>query len=180
MTHTVLHINASAAGDVSVSRKATAALVAEQAATKVITRDVAADPLPYVSEAWANARIVPADERSAEQNAILAQSDMLVAELQAADTIVVGLPVYNFGIPASLKAWVDLVARPKLTFTYTAEGPKGLLTGKKAIVAVAAGGTPIGAPYDYASTHMTHILNFLGITDVTVINAKEYIAADVA
>jgi len=180
MTHTVLHIDASAASITSISRNATQAIVAAQNADTIIVRDVARQNLPFVTEAWIDARVVPTDERSAVENEILRLSDDLVAELFAADTIVIGLPIYNFGMPASLKAWVDLIARPKLTFEYIADGPKGLLTGKKAIIAVASGGTTIGSPFDFASTHMTQVLNFLGVTDVQIVNAQENIGANAA
>ncbi len=94
-----------------------------------------------------------------------------MAEVQAADTIVIGLPIYNFGVPAALKAWIDLIARAGVTFQYSAEGPKGLLTGKHAIVAVASGGTEIGSDIDFASGYIRHVLGFVGITDVTFIRA---------
>jgi len=173
MTKTLLHIDASVAGDASVSRKATARLVADEQADRIIYRDLAADALPHITGDWADARLVPATERTTAQHDVLAQSDSLVDELQNADTIVIGLPIYNFGMPANMKAWVDLIARPKLTFTYTEKGPEGLLKGKKAIIAVAAGGTQIDSPADFASTHLKFVLGFLGITDVTVLNARD-------
>ena len=176
----VLHIDASVGGAASASRAASAALVAEQQAETVITRDLAADPLPQITADWAAARLVPAGALSDADRAELALSDTLVAELDAADTIVIGLPIYNFGMPASLKAWVDLVARPKVTFQYGPYGPEGLLQGKRAIIAMASGGTSIDSPGDFASTHLTHVLKFLGIEDVTVVNAAEVVAAQAA
>jgi FMN-dependent NADH-azoreductase len=94
-----------------------------------------------------------------------------VAELQAADTVLIGLPIYNFGVPAALKAWIDLVARAGVTFRYSAEGPVGLLEGKRAIISVASGGTEAFSEIDYATTHLKHVLGFIGITDVEVIRA---------
>lgn len=173
MTKTLLHIDASVAGDDSVTRKATAHIVADEQADTIIYRDLAADALPHVTGDWADARLVPATERTDAQHAVLAQSDSLVDELQRADTIVIGLPIYNFGMPANMKAWIDLIARPQLTFAYTENGPEGLLKGKKAIIAVASGGTPIDSPADFASTHLKFVLGFLGITDVTVMNARD-------
>ena len=180
MTRTILHIDASVGGDTSISRAASAKIVAESGAARIITRDLSATPLPQIPGDWAAARLVAPKDRSPDQKAILAGSDALIAELQAADEIVIGLPIYNFGMPASLKAWVDLVARPGVTFRYTQTGPEGLLTGKRATIVVASGGTPIGGDWDFASTHLKHVLGFIGITDVTVVAAAEINAAKAA
>jgi hypothetical protein len=94
-----------------------------------------------------------------------------VAELKAADTLVIGLPIYNFGVPAALKAWVDQVARAGVTFKYSEYGPKGLLEGKRAIVAVASGGTEAGSDIDFATGYIRHVLGFIGITDVEFVTA---------
>ena len=114
---------------------------------------------------------MPADQRSADEKAELALSDTLIAELRAADTIVIGLPIYNFGVPAALKAWVDLVARPGVTFRYGENGPEGLLEGKRVILAMASGGTPAGSDIDFATGFMRHVLGFIGITDVQLVSA---------
>jgi FMN-dependent NADH-azoreductase len=98
-------------------------------------------------------------------------SDELVAELKSADAVVIATPIYNFSVPAPLKAWIDLIARPRVTFRYTPKGPVGLLQGKRAYVAIASGGTPIGGELDFASTYLRHMLGFIGITDVTIIGA---------
>ncbi|MEQ8367502.1 MAG: NAD(P)H-dependent oxidoreductase, partial [Roseicyclus sp.] len=118
------------------------------------------------------ANFTPADARSDDQKAKLALSDDLVAELKAADTIVIGLPIYNFGVPAALKAWVDQVARAGVTFQYSEYGPKGLLDGKRAIVVVASGGTEAGSDIDFATGYIRHVLAFIGITEV------DFVAAD--
>jgi len=141
--------------------------------TSVARRDLAETRLPFVDQSWIGANFTDPAERDDEQKAALALSDQLVAELKAADTIVIGLPVYNFGIPAALKAWVDLIARARETFRYTENGPVGLLENKRAILVYASGGTPAGSDIDFASTYMKHILGFVGITDVTVINAGQ-------
>lgn len=167
----ILHIDASAHLKTSVSRAASAQLVADLGGS-VVRRDLSADPLPYVDAAWADARLTDPDTRSSADADRLALSDTLVGELQAADTVVIGTPVYNFAAPASLKAWMDLAARPGVTFTYTANGPKGLLDGKKAIVTVASGGTSIGSPADHLTPHLRFFLGFIGITDVQFIDAK--------
>jgi len=113
----------------------------------------------------------PEDLTEADRD-VLAFSDTLIKELQDADTIVIGVPIYNFGSPASLKAWMDLVARPRVTFRYTEGGPEGLLKGKKAIITAASGGVPVGSDKDFATRHLTFFLGFLGITDVTIIDTK--------
>ena len=180
MTKTILHIDASIGGAASRSRQASARIASETPGARIIRRDLAASPLPQIGGIWAEARLIPPKDRNNAAQAALALSDKLVAELQAADHIVIGLPIYNFGMPASLKAWVDLVARLNVTFRYTSSGPEGLLAGKTATVVVASGGTAIGSAGDFASTHLTHVLRFLGIADVTVIAATDIVAANAA
>ncbi len=177
---TVLHINASGTIDGSVSRAATAQLLQELDPTKVISRDLAKTPLPQVDETWITTRLIPEAEHTEADRAVLALSDELIAELRAADVILIGMPMYNFGMPASLKAWVDLIARPKVTFAYTENGPVGLLEGKRAVVAVASGGVPVGAPIDFATPHLQQVLRFIGIDEVTVHTAKDVLAAQAA
>lgn len=171
MTHTLLRIDASARRTGSVTRDLSDQIIARLSPETVLTRDLAETPLPQIDEAWVGANFTPADDRSDADKARLALSDTLVAELQAADTIVIGLPIYNFGVPAALKAWIDLVAQAGLTFRYTAEGPQGLLTGKRAILAVASGGTEAGSEIDFALRYMKHVLSFIGITEVETIAA---------
>lgn len=174
MTH-ILHINASANLTDSVSRAASNQIVAGLGGS-VTHRDLTTDVLPQIDGAWAAARLTDPATRSAEDTAHLALSDVLVAELEAADTIVIGTPIYNFTSPASLKAWMDLVARPRVTFRYTENGPEGLLKGKKAIVAVASGGVPIGSEMDFLTPHLRAFLGFIGITDVEFVAAKDIIS----
>ncbi|MEW9918384.1 FMN-dependent NADH-azoreductase [Marimonas sp. MJW-29] len=169
----VLRIDSSANTETSVTRDLTDKIIASLDAETVVTRDLARSPLPQITHTWAVARAVPADERTDEQRAALAQSDALIDEIRAADTLVIGLPVYNFSVPASLKAWIDLVARAGETFRYTEAGPEGLLKGKRAILAVASGGTPVGSDFDYATTYMRHVLGFIGITDVSIVAADK-------
>ncbi|MGD8935096.1 MAG: NAD(P)H-dependent oxidoreductase [Thiogranum sp.] len=170
----VLHVDASSRYRDSVSRalsgKFIETLRSEMQAPVVRHRDVAAG-LPFVDADWIGANFTPAEQRSEQQQQRLARSDALVAELVDADVIVIGTPVYNFSIPASLKAWVDLVARAGLTFRYTENGPVGLLKGKKAYVIIATGGTPVGSDIDFASGYLRHLLGFIGVDDVTVIGA---------
>jgi len=176
MSHSILRIDASARREGSVSRDLTDQVIDRFDGATVTTRDLAAG-VPLIDEAWVGANFTPAGDRSDDQRQALALSDTLIAELNAAGTIVIGLPVYNFGVPAALKAWVDLVARAGVTFNYTEAGPKGALEGKRAILVMASGGVPAGSPVDFATTYMKHMLGFLGITDVEIV-AAEALAVD--
>ena len=124
-----------------------------------------------MTEDWIGANFTAAPERTAEQRETLALSDALLAELRQADVVLIGLPIYNFGVPASLKAWIDLVARVGETFRYSEAGPVGLLDGKRAIVTVASGGTERGSDIDFATGYIKHLLGFIGITDVSFVSA---------
>lgn len=173
MAH-ILYITTSINGADGVSRgfgDALARGLASKHGASLTLRDLAANDIPYVSAERFAANLTPAAERNSQQAQLAAIADELIAELQAADTIVIASPVYNFNVPATLKAWADLVARSGTTFRYTATGPEGLLTGKKAYLAIASGGTPMGADYDFMSTWLTHFLGFLGIEVVETIAA---------
>ena len=170
MTHTVLNIQASARHDGSVTRQLSDKILTKIAADQTITRDLATG-LPLLDAAWLAANFTLADDRTDVQRETLALSDSLITEIKQADTIVIGSPVYNFSVPAVLKAWIDQIARVGVTFKYTPDGPVGLLSGKRAIIVIASGGTPIGSDIDYASGYLKHIMGFIGITDVTIIAA---------
>ncbi|GAB4560426.1 MAG: NAD(P)H-dependent oxidoreductase [Ruegeria sp.] len=170
MTKTILHIDASARRTGSATRDLSARIVQHLGASRIIRRDLAT-PLPLLTEDWITANFTPADQRDATQRDLLALSDELVKELQQADTVVIGLPIYNFSVPAAFKAWIDLVARAGLTFSYTEDGPKGLLEGKRAILAIASGGTAVGSEIDFATGYARHVLGFIGIHDVDVVAA---------
>lgn len=168
----ILHIDSSARIQGSVTRDLSAAIVARISGpeTEITRRDVSTG-LPFITEDWVNANFTPADARTDAQRDTLSQSDALVDELIAADTIVIGAPIYNFNVPAALKAWIDLVARAGRTFNYTENGPVGLLSGKRVVVAIATGGVPVGSEADHMSTYLRHVLGFIGLTDVEVIAA---------
>jgi FMN-dependent NADH-azoreductase len=172
----VLHISASGRNGASVSRRLSAdviaALNARHNGVDVIDRDVAAG-VPFVDESWIEANFTPEDARSDEHREALAYSDALVAELQAADILVIGVPVYNFSIPATLKAWIDMITRARVTFRYTSSGPEGLLTDKKVYIVVATGGVGVGSAVDFATPYLKHALAFIGLTDVEVIAAEK-------
>lgn len=170
MTHTILRIDASARTEGSVSRTLADRVVDKLAPASVIHRDLGAG-LPQIDADWIAANFTPAQDRTPEQAATLGLSDTLIAELAKADTLLVSVPIYNFGVPASLKAWIDLVARAGVTFRYTAEGPKGLLENKRAILVLASGGTEVDSPIDFATPYLRHVLGFIGITDVQVVRS---------
>jgi FMN-dependent NADH-azoreductase len=139
---------------------------------KVVVRDFARDPIPHLTAERFRAFLVKPAERSAAQNAEVALSDALIEELKRADVIVLGLPMYNFGVPSTLKAYFDHVGRAGVTFRYTEKGPVGLLTGKKAIVVAARGGMYSGTPRDTQTSYVRDFLGFLGIADVDFVYAE--------
>ncbi len=172
----ILEVAASGRSEGSVSRMLSTDLIGaleERHGNIELTRRDLNKGLPFVDEAWITANFTAPEERSAEQRATLAESDALVGELKAADVLVIGAPIYNFGVPAALKAWIDMVARARLTFRYTENGPKGLLEGKKAYVIIASGGVPVDSAVDFATPYLRHALAFIGITDVEVIAAEQ-------
>jgi FMN-dependent NADH-azoreductase len=138
---------------------------------KVTTRDLA-DGISLINEQWIAANFTAIDERTEDQHKSLIASDTLVDELNKAELIVIGLPIYNFGVPAAFKAWIDQVVRSKLTFQYTDTGPVGLLNNKKAYIIVASGGTKLGTELDFISDYVRHVLAFIGITDITFIDSS--------
>ena len=172
----ILEISASGRRTDSVSRMLSrdliAALESRHAAVGVTRRDLA-DGVDLVDEAWISANFTAEEERTAPQRDRLTESDALVAELKQADVVIIGTPIYNFGIPASLKAWVDMIARARLTFRYTENGSEGLLQGKKAYVVVASGGVPVDSAVDFATPYLRQALSFVGITDVEIIAADQ-------
>jgi FMN-dependent NADH-azoreductase len=139
---------------------------------EVIRRDLANEPVPHLDAERFGAFIAPKDQRNDKQNAVIAYSDHLIDELKRADTIVLGLPMYNFGVPSQLKAYIDHVARAGETFRYTDKGPVGLLTGKKAYVFAARGGLYAGSKLDTQTAYVRDVLGFLGITDVEFVYAE--------
>ena len=169
MTH-VLRIDSSMRRDGSTTRALTEKVVEALAPTTVTERDLL-DGIDLIDEEWIAANFTDPAERSAEQNATLAASDTLVAEVKAADVLVIGAPIYNFSVPGALKAWIDQICRARETFRYTENGPVGLLEGKRAIIVVASGGVPVDSPVDFMTPYLRHVLGFIGITDVTVIAA---------
>ena len=175
MNNKILHINSSGRVDGSVTRDISAQLVSQlqqQTGYDTSTLELA-EGLPFIDEQWITANFTDPEQRTDRQQAKLALSDSLVTDLQKASHIVTAAPIYNFSVPAVLKAWIDMVARPRVTFRYTENGPEGLLKGKKAYLVVASGGVPLESEFDYATPYLKQVMGFLGIDDVTLINANE-------
>ena len=176
MSLKLLQINASARRDGANSTKlantVVERLVAAHAGAQVTVRDLAAQPVTVLDEAALGALFTPADQRSAAQAAVVAEYDALIAEVQAHDAIVLGVPMYNFGVPVQLKAWIDAIARAGVTFRYTENGPEGLIKGKTVYVALARGGLYRDQPHDSQVPYLKTVLGFLGLTDVRFIYAE--------
>ncbi|WP_133478379.1 FMN-dependent NADH-azoreductase [Cognatilysobacter segetis] len=159
----LLHLDSSALGAHSVTREITAAAVerwaADAAPVRIVRRDLDAAPLPHLSAAT-----LAGGDAVAESAAVL-------DEFLAADVVVIGAPMYNFGVPSTLKAWLDRISVAGKTFRYTAEGPEGLVHGKTVVIAVAAGGAHAGQPTDFVEPYLRQLFGFLGVRDVHVVRA---------
>ena len=172
----VLQINSSARREASHSTRLANRIVqrlrdADPDATLTV-RDLGLKPHPLLDEAALGALFTPASQRTPEQAARVALDDALIAEIQAADVVVLGAPLYNFGIPASLKNWIDAIARAGVTFRYTEKGQEGLLKGKKVFVATTRGGKYRDTPADSQVPHLKTVFSFLGLTDVAFVYAE--------
>jgi FMN-dependent NADH-azoreductase len=180
MSHSVLHIDSSPLGDHSVSRKFTAkiltALKANHPGTQIVTRDLGTSPLPHLNGITVGAFFTPPNQRNEVLNEALKLSNEVIDELFAADVIVIGAPMWNFGIPSSLKAWIDHIVRAGRTFQYGASGPESLLpSGKKVIIVSSRGGIYSSGPMqvmDHQETYLKTILGFIGLHDVSIIRAE--------
>ncbi|HAJ13806.1 MAG: NAD(P)H-dependent oxidoreductase [Hydrogenophaga sp.] len=172
----ILQINASArregANSTKLADQITGRLKASHPEATLTVRDLATTPVTVLDEAALGALFTPAEQRSAEQAAVVAEYDALIAEIQAHDTIVLGVPMYNFGVPVQLKAWIDAIARAGVTFRYTENGPEGLLKGKTVYVALARGGLYRGTANDSQVPYLKTVLGFVGLTDVRFIYAE--------
>ena len=172
----ILQINSSARREASQSTRLANRIVERlgQAApdAQVAVRDLSAVPHPVLDEAALGALFTPADKRTAEQAARVALDDALIEQVKAADVVVLGVPMYNFGVPVQLKNWIDAISRSGVTFRYTGKGPEGLLTGKKVYVALARGGLYRGTPADTQVPYLQTVLAFLGMTDVQFVYAE--------
>lgn len=179
MSQKILVVNSSPRNDSSLTRGLVEKLIAglqTQAPDSTVTlRDLAAAPFPHLDEKVLAGFFTPAAQRTADVQEALALSDQAVAEVLAADILVIGAPMWNFGVPSVLKAWIDHIARAGLTFRYTASGPEGLATGKRAIIVSARGGIYSQGPLqslDHQESHLTAVLNFIGITDIEIVRVE--------
>lgn len=172
----ILQINASARREGANSTRLANAIVdrlkAAHPDARISLRDLAVVPHPMLDEAALGALFTPADQRTPEQAARAALDDALIAEIQAHDTLVLGVPMYNFGIPAQLKNWIDAIARVGVTFRYTEAGPEGLLKGKKVYLALARGGFYRDTDKDAQVPYLKNVFGFLGMTDLSFIYAE--------
>ena len=172
----ILQINSSARSSGSVSSQLASDIVADlrvkHPAAQFTVRDLATQPVSVLDEAGLHALMTEAEQRSPEQAARVAEYDALIAEMQAADVLVLGVPMYNFSVTVQLKNWIDAIARARVTFRYTENGPEGLLTGKKVYVALARGGIHRDAPSDTLVPYLRTVLGFLGMQDVQFVYAE--------
>jgi FMN-dependent NADH-azoreductase len=177
---TLLKIDSSPMGERSISRKLTAEFantwIKAHPGGNVISRDLTVLDIPVIRGDWVAAAYTPEEARTPEQKRALAVSDSLISDLERADEYVVGVPMHNFSIPSTLKLWIDQIARVGKTFAYSASGPKGLLTGKKATLLMASGGVyehgSVLAAFNFVTPYLRAVFGFLGVTDVTFINAE--------
>jgi len=169
---TILQLNSSIFSANGQSSQLANEFVAQLEADKVIVRDLASEPVPHLDAERFSAFLSKSETRTREQQAVVDYSDELINELKQADVIVLGLPMYNFGLPSNLKAYFDHIARAGVTFKYTEKGAVGLLTGKKAYVFAARGGIYQGTPRDTQTQYVRDFLAFLGITDVEFVYAE--------
>ena len=172
----ILQINSSArrenANSTRVAERIVTRLRAEHPDAELTVRDLAIDPHPALDEAALGALFTPADQRTPEQSARVALDDALIAEVLAADVLVLGMPMYNFGVPAQFKHWIDAIARNGVAFRYTANGPEGPIRGKTVYVALARGGRYRGSEADSQVPYLRTVLGFVGMTDVRFVYAE--------
>lgn len=177
---TLLLVTSSLFGDGSqsgrIAREFVDSWLRSNPGTRVVERNLTPETMPHLSQATLAAVMTPAEQRSDAQRALAAFADSLIAEVEAADTIVLAAPMYNFTIPTTLKAWLDHIARAGRTFRYTAAGPEGLLKGKKVFVVTGRGGVYSGdspsKAFDFQEPYLRAMLGFIGLTDVSFVHVE--------
>ncbi|WP_281234093.1 FMN-dependent NADH-azoreductase [Flavobacterium gelatinilyticum] len=179
MSKRILNIVTSTKGETSFSNQLSKAVIEKLLNTnpgsQVETLDLSKTPLPYLTDSHINAVYTPAENQTEEQKAALKFSDEAIQTLVNSDFIVIGVPLYNFGIPAVLKGWIDQVARAGKTFSYADGSPKGLLTDKKVYLSIASGAIFSEGPYksyDFSESYLRTVFGFLGMTDVTTFRVE--------
>ena len=175
----IMHVISSPNGAKSTSIKLGSSIVEQlknaYPGSHVVIKDLNVNPYPHLDDAQINALRSNADTHTKEQKELAKRSDEAIAELFDTDILIISLPLYNFGIPSSLKSWIDNVLRAGHTFSYSPEGPKGLVKDKKVYIAIASGGVYSEGPmqsYDFAVPYLKTVLAFIGITDVSVVRAE--------
>jgi FMN-dependent NADH-azoreductase len=174
MARNILKIDTSIREQGSYSRDLSSRLVKQLLDNQddlVTTRNLS-DGIPLIDENWVISNTTQAAKRSLEQRDCLNISNILIEELNKADFIVIGLPIYNFNVPAVFKAWVDQIVRANVTFRYTDNGPVGLVRNKQVYIIIVSGGTRLGTELDFVSGYLKHVLGFIGITDVSIIDSS--------
>ncbi len=170
----ILRLDASASFDTSNSKKLGDELIARLMAlhpgATVQQRDLNQE-IGFIDQNWVTANFTPVDQRSEIQQQRLAFSDELIEEIRRSDHIVLTTPMYNFGIPATLKAWIDMICRAGVTFQYTADGPVGLIKGKTVDIVITTGGAPLLSPVDFVTGYLKQIFGFIGIENINIIGA---------
>jgi len=170
-----------ASNSIKLSNAITDRLKEKDPAAAVHVRDLTKPPFPYLEEVHLNAFFTPIDNHTDGDKEAIRHSNEAIKEIMDADVLVIGAPMYNFGIPSVLKSWFDHISRAGITFKYTAEGPVGLITGKKAYIAVTTGGvysSGDAVAYDFVTPYIKTILGFIGITDVTIVRAEGFAVAE--
>jgi FMN-dependent NADH-azoreductase len=171
----ILRVDSSVQRECSITRnlgdEVVRRLMREHPQATLTVRDLA-DPIDFIDADWVRANLTDPAERHPQQRAVLADSDRLVEELDAADVVVLTAPVYNFSVPAALKAWIDMICRARLSFRYTENGPQGMLHDRPVYLVMASGGMPFGSRVDFASGYLRHIFAFIGIYDVRMVQAE--------
>jgi len=175
----ILLIQTSPRGSLSFSQKIAQTVVRDLQAlhpgAALVVRDLAENPPPHIGPAFIIGQQVPPEQRTPDQANALVLSDSLIDELITADVLVLAVPMFNFGVPSTLKAWIDHISRAGRTFSYGANGPVGLLKGKRAILVLARGGVYTDGPakpYDFQEPYLRSVLGFLGITDVHAVHVE--------
>jgi FMN-dependent NADH-azoreductase len=171
----ILSITSSASGEKSNSNKLVHEIIDKLTSTypdsQLLTRDLGKEPLPHIEEFHLAGFFTPEDQHTTDHKEAIKNSTIAIKELMEADIIVIGVPLYNFGIPSTLKTWIDHVARAGITFKYSENGPEGLVKNKKVYLAIASGGVYTEGPrksYDHAEPYLRSVLGVLGMTDITV------------
>jgi FMN-dependent NADH-azoreductase len=181
----ILHLISSPRGEASNSIKLGNAIIdklkEQHSETAVTVRDLAHGPFPHLEEAHLNAFFTPVEQHTDENKEAIRHSNEAIKEIFDADILVIDAPMYNFGIPSTLKSWIDHIARAGITFRYTAEGPEGLVKGKKAYLAVTTGGVYSSGPMQsagFVTPYLKTVLGFIGITDVVANRAEGFAMPD--